>query len=752
MPSLSKIYSIYVREGVIPEISFETSGRSFADLGNAKNVVIAGMDSVTPKFSILKTAISAAYERIPYPIVIKEGRLQYDDGKITLEDVRGAIGSSFFSGLAGSLSNGADRHIEISSGSFSLDLDQLKDLLPTFEAFQENFKDVHFIGGRVELVSLFLKGPLNDPKRWDFRGAGSVDGMAVKHEKLPGVMKIARGGFSAAPAKFTFAGAKVEMLDASLIVDGFLEGSNETSLFLEATAAGTIGAQMTGWLSHQAALPGQLALRPPLRLTDSRVLWRKGGDVYFRGEVTFGDEPRIYLDVVRGSRMVAFKELAVVDGKQRARITLDLERDKLALSFKGALGQKTLNRVFQSSPFQSDLLQGDIEISALISDPLQFSARGRLEGKNLLLPFNKDPVIVEKFLVEGGEDGMQIRSADFRWRSSQVSLLGKLASEKTALRVDMDVSADQLVWEEISGAMKRGDDHRQDKRAAGISLPHVAGDIRLKAARFTYGRFNLDPLRMRLAVSSSGLYGKVEEAVICGIRAAGRLMTDDEVDLDVRFSVTDGQLQESSLCLSNRRQDIRGTYSLDAQVAGRGDIETLAKLLKGRFALVARDGEIVRAPALDATFDYLNKTDDFSLAFPDLDTKATPYRLISAKGTIEGTTIMSSEAIIEVPPFTITGQGKIDLEHKQIDGKGLISMLMPADQVIRQLPVLGSIIGTSLVSIPVQVTGSLERPNVTYLSPAAVGTELLNIPARVLGVPFGAIQLFTPSLREPKRK
>jgi hypothetical protein len=39
----------------------------------------------------------------------------------------------------------------------------------------------------------------------------------------------------------------------------------------------------------------------------------------------------------------------------------------------------------------------------------------------------------------------------------------------------------------------------------------------------------------------------------------------------------------------------------------------------------------------------------------------------------------------------------------------------------------------------------LARPNVTYLSPADIGAELLNIPLRIFGLPLGAMQLFTPS-------
>ena len=37
------------------------------------------------------------------------------------------------------------------------------------------------------------------------------------------------------------------------------------------------------------------------------------------------------------------------------------------------------------------------------------------------------------------------------------------------------------------------------------------------------------------------------------------------------------------------------------------------------------------------------------------------------------------------------------------------------------------------------------QPDVTYLSPADVGTELLSLPMRILDTPLDAIRLFVPS-------
>ena len=100
----------------------------------------------------------------------------------------------------------------------------------------------------------------------------------------------------------------------------------------------------------------------------------------------------------------------------------------------------------------------------------------------------------------------------------------------------------------------------------------------------------------------------------------------------------------------------------------------------------------------------------------------------------------------------MSGQGKIDLARKQVDGKGLIAVLKPVDEVISRIPVVGSLLGGTIVGIPVRVAGSLDRPEVTYLSPADVGTELLNMPLKILGIPLEAIKLFAPSGQKPDQR
>ena len=724
--------------------------------GNLSGQLVIGekIDSLSARVSIVKATVRGSYDRIPYPISINEGRFRYGEGKIALEGVSGAVGLSSFSGLSGSLNYTGARQIEISSGKFSFDLAQTRNLLNLFAALPKDFfKDIDSAQGRLDLTSLSIKGALDDPNQWDFSGAGTLGKIALKHAKLPAVMNLSGGTFNATPARLTLASAKVNLLDASLTVDGSVESPYQEPPRLEATAAGSVGADMTGWLARQIDLPKQFMPRSPLQVNKSRVLWKKDGDVSFAGDLRIAGGPLLSFDLVQGPQTLIAKEILVVDGERRARMTLALEKDNVAFSFNGALEQTTFNRIFQVPPIEGSLIQGDIEVSTFHETPLRFTARGRLAGSELRVPLKDETAIVEFFFLEAGPNGVNVRSANLRWRNSRLSLMGKVLASAKALRVDMDISADRVVWEEISEIIEREGDRKNNDRLLEIALPPLEGTVRLKADNFTFAGLSSKPLQATVSLSPQGIKGEIQRADVCGIDTAGKWdFMDEELGFDMSFSATDGQLESTSLCLTANQHAVTGSYTLQAHVTGRGAPEKVAQTLRGQLEFTARDGQFVQTPNVDtpleATFDYLNRTGNFDVAFPDLDRESFPFQSISIRGTVEGMTLVKDELIIQSSLTTIAGQGRIDLENKQIDARGLVSVRIPGAGIVRRIPVFGSILDpSSLLGIPVRVTGSLEQPTVSYLSPTDVGAQLLNIPMRILGLPLEAIRLFTPSSR-----
>jgi hypothetical protein len=97
-------------------------------------------------------------------------------------------------------------------------------------------------------------------------------------------------------------------------------------------------------------------------------------------------------------------------------------------------------------------------------------------------------------------------------------------------------------------------------------------------------------------------------------------------------------------------------------------------------------------------------------------------------------------------------QGEIDLLNRRIDLVVAVAPLKTVDWVVRRIPILGYILGGTLVSIPVKVHGDLDNPAIIPLDPLEIGAGFLGIMKRTLNFPFKLLKpIFkTPGKTQPK--
>jgi AsmA-like protein len=742
--SAPELHSVLLK--VIRDQAFRAELLKVRDVkGDLSGRLILGerLNAILPVVAISSANFSISYAPIPFPITIRAGRLNYDQKVIRLENVQGAIGLSTFEGLGVIVHHDESRQLKVDSKQMSLDLHQADALLRSFKDSQLYFEKLQSVRGQVELRNFTLSGIYDHPSEWTFAGAGRLDQVRITHADYPDRITLSRGKFDMNQGQITFSDAAAAMSDASLSGSGYFYYGKVRPWQLETRGVASIGAQMTEWFSRYVELPEELNLRSPLRVAAEHLAWQAGGDISFLGQVTVADGPQLSLELVKQPHALALHHLTIDDGGRRARMTLQLAKDNLDLSFSGELTQRTIDKIFIAFPMKGSSLRGDIRGSVALGDAIRVSARGQLSGNNLLIPFGTDRALIEKFDIEASGESVQVRSADLVWSKSRLAVSGKITGAKDFLRLDLDVTGERLDWEELERWFGR---ERRQKSSGAISIPDVEGTIRLKTDRFTFEGLDVSRVETTVAISPTAINTEINRGIVCGINTTGRIeFADKDMRLDLLLSARNAPLQPTTTCLTQQQNDVTGTYSLEARITGRGDREHLPSSLKGDFQLTAENGQFVRSPGIDATFDYLNATGDFKVAFPDLDRETFPYRFVGVKGRIEGKTLLGDEVNVNSSLLNLSGAGKVDLERKQIDGKGLIAVLKPVDEVISRIPVIRSIVSGSLLGIPVRITGSIERPDVTYLSPADVGAELLNIPLRILGVPLEAIRVFTPS-------
>jgi uncharacterized protein YhdP len=187
-----------------------------------------------------------------------------------------------------------------------------------------------------------------------------------------------------------------------------------------------------------------------------------------------------------------------------------------------------------------------------------------------------------------------------------------------------------------------------------------------------------------------------------------------------------------------------GKFDFDGKVTGQGKYEEAAKSLQGNFKYNADGGTIYRFGLLGKIFAFLNVTEVFSGRLPDLAEEGFAYNFATAKGDLQDGKLALKELIIDSPSMEIVCLGDIDYVDEKLDLKVLVAPLRTVDLIVKKTPIVRDILGGTLVSIPIKVTGDWGNPTVAPLSPSAVGSGLLGIIKRTLELPVKLIEPLAP--------
>jgi hypothetical protein len=96
----------------------------------------------------------------------------------------------------------------------------------------------------------------------------------------------------------------------------------------------------------------------------------------------------------------------------------------------------------------------------------------------------------------------------------------------------------------------------------------------------------------------------------------------------------------------------------------------------------------------------------------------------------------------------IMARGSVDLSNETLELNALVAPLKTVSRIVRKIPLLGHVLGGNLVSVPVKISGSMKDPQVTFLSPSAVGSEFLGIVERTLKLPVTLIEPIFPDTKK----
>ena len=743
-----------ILKDLIKDSLFAEELRRIDDLrGNATARLVLGetLSSIRARVDASEFDLRVKYRGIPYPVEIMGTHFSYANGVVKAGELAGKLGKTSFSKVSGMLDWRKELYMEVESAKANILLDEIYPWVSSFAAAKKALKEIESLKGYVTLDTLDFKGPLLRPKAWRFKAECNIKDFILSSTLLPGPLTVAVGRVEADPQTLILKDARVGILDANLDVSGeaksYMEGLNR----LEATFEGNMGIEAIRSALELINLPEDFKVISPLAISKAHILWDKGTETSFKGNLFAAKGPDISLSVLKTPGSFQIENLTIRDDKSDASFDCNIREDAIAIRFTGHLDKTSLDSLLAKNRVLNGWIKGNLWARIIPGSAIESTIEGYLQGGDITFPELNLPARIKNFSLEAGQQRIILKSADLTLDDTQISATGTLDLSEQGLLFDLDLSADDLDFEDISKAFeKRGKETEVNRDENRWSLP-VKGTAHVKLNSLTYGGFRWEPFNCSISSEGDAVNVTITEGNLCGISTPGTLnISKQGIRLDLKLAVKKKGMAATFACLSKESIAIDGTFDFESEIKGEGMGIELIKSLHGPFKFLAKDGRINRDPLLMKVFALLNITEIFSGKLPDLVNEGFEYNSITAEGNLKDGKVHMEKALLDGSSMNLACHGDIDLLENKLDLKMFAAPFKTVDRIIRMLPLIGYLLDDTLVSIPIKVTGDLEDPKVEYLPAAEVGAGLLGIMKRTLELPVKVVEPIIPIEKEKK--
>jgi uncharacterized protein YhdP len=177
---------------------------------------------------------------------------------------------------------------------------------------------------------------------------------------------------------------------------------------------------------------------------------------------------------------------------------------------------------------------------------------------------------------------------------------------------------------------------------------------------------------------------------------------------------------------------------VSAEFSSTGSPSSLIASAKGSGKLRARDGRIGGVNALSRVLEV----DEVSARLPkkEVDSQAAGFAFSSldVDASLAGGRLSIERALVASAALNVAMQGEIRLDEGKV---ALTGVALPiVNNLLKSVPVIGTVIGDPVVGIPISVTGTVSDPHVSRaaagaIAGALVGTlqSIVSLPVQLLG-------------------
>jgi len=709
--------------------------------GRVSGSVAYGVQRDKPHLALKTTTIRAGarLRNVPFPLEVSQGAVDYTSDRLMVRGLAGSAGRSRLQGITAEIMFGGAPAVRAASGSFSLAFDELYPWLASLDLLREPLKGLSALAGDAEVDLKRLSGILAKPDALDFEAAVRPKNLRISGKALPGTLTLVAGMVDATPRNMRLDRLAVSLLDAKAVLSGAAgDYALPTRKLQLAWGEGLAGPQSLEWMYARWQLPQRLMLRAPVALPSGKFEWKGGeaGTLVAQGNAGLAGGTQAGFDVAWQPGRVDLRHLTLKDADSDATLAFRQAPAAVETAFRGQISNRSIERILAHAPPARGSVEGDFQAVINLHEPRRSTATGKLEGEGIDI-FERwgFPVVIDRFRVEAADDSLQLRDSSLRLSGQNLALSGSVRRSASAFVIDARANADQLDLRKIMQSIPRSDAVRR-KPAGSWDLP-FEGKVAVTAGSLAYEGHTLRQVDGVVTLAANRIVAEAKDAQWCDVKLPfTAVFVPDRIEVSAQPSARGADVGRTLSCLAGKPLAVTGTYDLDAQLSASGQGSMLLKAARGDFRLEARAGRISGAQALDRTLALDEVAGRMETAKAQAKSGSFDYDRITAAGRLESGRLHLDNAAIDSQSLGVTLTGEIGLADQSLAMQGLVAPLDKMNRVVRRVPIVGGVLGASIVVVPVSVTGSFQDPKVKVLEAAAVGATLINLMATTFKAPI----------------
>ena len=733
-------------------ITGHTFSEELARIDDIKGIVTGNL-SLSGDLERLNVAVatdklnfSGRHPGLPFPLHIYGGSLSYDNDQLHVNDLAGALGTSSFAALSGSIDLREANNFAIASGRSRI---VIEEILPWLASYEPISGITNYYGGGESILHLNeikIRGSFDNLSLIHFDLAGDLRDLSVRNlPAQPDPLSIVSMKVTADPSLLSFSEVKAHLLDGSVqgagTYNGYLKtGPKEISLSFE----GRAGPRVIGWTQEAGGLPPWVKLRP-LAFGKSRLTYSNHGGGKITATLALQDELELLTELSFAPQTIVVDSLTVEDQLSKASFNGRKAGTHFDVSFAGTLDDSTIKKILHLPGLQSGSLAGKATLSGNLELPENLTFLGELSGTQISLhSVPEPPLMIKDIKVKGIPEGIAISSAELSWNGAAAHVAGSVWPRTGALpKFDLDVEAETIDADSMSRHLGGEDREQKSGTAAAPAFSHLEGQVRLKADTFILHGYSLESIAADLDFAGPTADLTLKNAVLCGLPVKGTATMDGwQISYQVQPTVQSQKLGTTLECLFDKQLKADGTLDFKGSFKGHGAVRELVKSTTGQAEIRLADGRVYRDIIMLNLLKFLNAVQVLTgqVSAENMMEKGVGFDRFEALVKLQNGILRYDRFILDGEEFKLGGSGEMDILEKQLDFTILVAPLKTSSTILEHVPLIGGILET-LDTIPLEVKGTFDHIHFLPLAPSAVKDELLDLMSETIDIPLNLVHI-----------